>query len=94
MMSLTLAMLCDRAAKNSDVAVCTDFIFEGMTEDDANSFADLLETPAWFDLLKAFHAPVANYQPWFEKLRAECLSRFNPDEASAGAAAVDKKTAA
>lgn len=84
MLSLTLAMLCDRAAKNADVVLCADFVLDGLSDDDFNSFGLMLDQANWFELLQAFHKPVENYKPWFTSLRQACLDSMLPPEGGKG----------
>jgi hypothetical protein len=93
MMSLTLAVLCDRAAKKGNPEVAADFLFDGMSDDDLDNFADLLEMPNWFELLAVFHKPVENYREWFTALRAACLAGLAPPADDTAAATGDKKPA-
>jgi len=69
-MKAYLAVLIAMAAKDSDTDSAAELVYEHAPDE----IIDMLENPAWFEVLSTVEAKVKPHKAWFEKVAAKVLS--------------------
>lgn len=78
-----LLSLCEKAARNADVALYADFVADNVDE---NTLAQFLDNPEWFAYLVSVCPEVGKYQQWFTDLRNAVAALYEPEAPEVAAA--------
>jgi len=74
-----LNMLIAQAQNDNDTLTYANMLLDVVGEEKALEF---INSPNWFENLKAEDARVANHQAWFERMRADVLELTKPEESA------------